>query len=524
MSNRKFCWVLFTVMALGLLLPQMGFSADKPLVVAFRGDAARLDPHSRNETTTVTIQRHFYEPLVVFDMDLKPVPGLAESWKNIDTLTWEFKLRKGVTFTNGEPFNAAAAKFSLERCKTHKQSQYKYMVPDYDTITVVDDYTLLYKTKAPTPEMLVMLESVAMVPPKYFSEWDAKDWTHLNLNPIGTGPYKFVEWVKDDHLTMTANKDWWAGPVAFADVIIRPIPEDATRVAALISNEIDVCWGVPIQDIPRIEDNKSTSLSRAPSQRAIYIMFDVHSDKGGKAPEMQPGLPDGEPNPFKLFKVRKAVAHAINVDEIMKYVMEGSAYRASELNSKYVDGYNADLKPVKFDLELSKKLLAEAGFEKGFEFNFDCPNDRYINDQAVTEAIAHQLTKIGLKPKVVAQPKAVFFPKMNRYESPMFLAGWGTLSWQGTFNGFFKQKQAAVGRNNRGRYYDPEMEKRIDEANAEMDTAKRQALRGAVAKDIYETHFVIPLYYQENVIGFSDRVLGAARVDEKILAYELKKK
>ena len=524
MNNRKFYWFLLTVLTLGLLLPQIGFSADKPLVIAFRGDAARLDPHSRNETTTTTIQRHFYEALITFDKNLKPSPGLAESWKKIDDLTWEFKLRKGVSFQNGEPFNAAVAKFSIERCKTHKQSQYKYMVPDYDAITVVDDHTLRYKTKVPTPEMLVMLESVAMVPPEYFSKWDAKDWTHLNHNPIGTGPYKFIEWVKDDHLNMVANDKWWGGKVDFPEVTIRPIPEDATRVAALVSNEIDVCWGVPIPDIPRIDKNRSTYVSRVPSQRAIYMMFDVHSDKGGKAPEMQPGLPAGKPNPFKNFKVRKAVAHAINIDEIIKYVMEGSAYPASEIISKHVDGYNPNIKRAKFDPELSKKLLAEAGYANGFKFNFDCPNDRYINDQSVTEAIAHQLTKVGLKPTVVATPKAVFFPKMNRYESPLFLAGWGTLSWQGTFNGYFKKQKGAVGRNNRGRYDNPEMEKRIDAANSEMDDKKRQALRGKVAEDIYATYFVIPLYYQENVYGFSNRVEGKARVDERVFAFDLKKK
>jgi peptide/nickel transport system substrate-binding protein len=323
---------------------------------------------------------------------------------------------------------------------------------------------------------------------------------------------------------MTANKDWWGGKVDFPEVIIRPIPEDATRVAALISGEIDVCWGVPIPDIPRVEKDKGTYVSRVQSQRAIYLMFDVYTDKGGKAPEMQPGLPAGKPNPFKNFKVRKAVAHAINVDEIIEFVMEGSAYPASELICKYADGFNPNIKRPKFDPELSKKLLAEAGYPNGFAFNFDCPNDRYINDQSVTEAIAHQLTKVGLKPTVVAQPKAVFFPKMSRHESPLFLAGWGTLSWQGTFNGYFKKKKGSVGRNNRGRYYNPEMEKRIDAANSEMDDAKRQALRRKVAEDIYSTYFVIPLYYQENVFAFNNRVEGKARIDERIYAFDLKKK
>jgi peptide/nickel transport system substrate-binding protein len=342
---------------------------------------------------------------------------------------------------------------------------------------------------------------------------------------VGTGPYKFVEWVKDDHIILVANPDWHGGTVDFKEVIIRPIPEDATRVAALVTGEVDAVWGVSIPDIPRIEKNKDTYVARAPSYRSIYIMFDVYCDKGGPPPDMQPGLPTGKPNPFKEFKVRKAIAHAINVDDIIQYVMEGSAYPASQLVSSYTEGYNPNIQRPKYDIELAKKLLAEAGYAEGFEANFDCPNDRYINDQSVTEAITAQLNKnLGLRLNVVAQPKAVFFPKMDRKESPMFLVGWGTMSWQGTMNGFFRKKQGSYGRNNRGRFYDPEIEKRIDEANSIMDEEKRTALRQAVSADIYSTYYVIPLYYQENVIGYANRVKdGISRIDERLFAFEMKK-
>jgi len=227
--------------------------------------------------------------------------------------------------------------------------------------------------------------------------------------------------------------------------------------------------------------------------------------------------------PFGDPKVRQAIAHGINIDEIIKYVMEGSAYPASQIISQYAPGFNPNIKRAAYDPKLAKKLLAEAGYPNGFEANFDCPNDRYINDQQVTEAIAHQLGKIGLKLKVVATPKAVFFPKMNRHESPMFLAGWGTFSWQGTMNGFFRKKKGSVGRNNRGRFYDPEIEKRIVEAASQMDPKKSNELKYAVAEDIYKTCFVIPLYYQENVIGLNKRVIGKSRTDERIFAFMMKK-
>ncbi len=518
-----FIFILFSFL-MGVWGIAPGLCADKPLVIAFRGDAATLDPHARNETTTTTIQRHVYDQLIRFDANLKIQPDLAESWKLIDDLTWEFKLRKGIKFHNGEPFNAAAAKYSLERCKTHPKSQYKYMVPNYKEIIAVDEYTLRFVTKVPTPETLIMLESISMVPPKYFKEYDQKDYAHVAKNPVGTGAYKFVEWVKDDHITLVRNDHWHHNKPDFEKVIIRPIREDATRVAALITGEIDAVWGVSIPDIPRVQKNKSTYISRCPSIRVIYLMFDVHTDKGGPAPKMQPGLPPNAPNPFKDIRVRKAIAHAVNVEDIIKYVMEGSAYPASQMISSYAQGYNPNIQRPKFDLALAKKLLAEAGYPKGFEANFDTPNDRYINDQQVAEAIAAQLGKIGIRLKVVATPKAVFFPKMNRHESPMFLVGWGTLSWQGTFNGFFRKKRGSYGRNNRGRFENPEIEKRIDQANGIMDEGKRNKLRHAVAADIMATYYVLPLYYQENVIGFSNRVQdGKARVDERLFAYDMKK-
>jgi peptide/nickel transport system substrate-binding protein len=364
-----------------------------------------------------------------------------------------------------------------------------------------------------------------MVPPKFFQEWDKKDYAHLTRNMVGTGPYRFVEWVKDDRIVLVRNENWHRSTKPdWEKVILRPIPENATRVAALITGEIDACWGVSIPDIPRVEKNKNTYVSRVPSQRVIYVMSDVFAEKGGPPPKDNPGIPAGKPNPFKDLRVRKAIAHAINVDEIIKYVMEGSAYPASQMVSSHATGYNPNIKRPKYDPALAKKLLAEAGYPNGFESNIDTPNDRYVNDQQVTEAIAAQLAKIGIRLKVIATPKAVFFPKVDRYESPFFLAGWGTLSWQGTTNGFFREKRGSYGRTNRGRFKDAELEKKMDVANSTMDEAKREKLRNEISEKIYATYYVIPLYYQENVFGFSKKIKGGkARIDERLFAHELKK-
>jgi peptide/nickel transport system substrate-binding protein len=256
----------------------------------------------------------------------------------------------------------------------------------------------------------------------------------------------------------------------------------------------------------------------------MYVMCDVHADKGGPAPNAQPGIAAGKPNPFKDARVRKAIAHAINADDIIKFVMEGSAYPATELIGPRAMSYNPNIKRPKYDLALARKLLTEAGYPNGFEANFDTPNDRYINDQQVAEAIAAQLAKVGVRLKVIATPKAVFFPKVDRYESPFMLAGWGTMSWQGTMNAFFREQKGSNGRTNRGRFSNPELERKMEEANRVMDEAKRDKLRYAISSEIYSTYYVIPLYYQENVYGFSKKIKdGKAREDERLFAFELKR-
>jgi len=253
-------------------------------------------------------------------------------------------------------------------------------------------------------------------------------------------------------------------------------------------------------------------------------MCDVFAEKGGPPPKDSPGLPAGKANPFKDFRVRKAIAHAINAEDIIKFVMEGSAYSASQIISPYAFDYSKSIQRPNYDPALAKKLLAEAGYPNGFEANFDTPNDRYVNDQQVAEAIAAQLAKVGIKLKVVATPKAVFFPKVDRFESPFFLAGWGTLSWQGTMNSFFRELKGTYGRNNRGRFSDPEAEKMMDISNTIMDDAKRRKMRDEIAARIYGSYYVIPLYFQENVFGFTRRIKdGKARVDERLFAHELKK-
>jgi peptide/nickel transport system substrate-binding protein len=511
---------VLVALALIAIFPQSTLGADKPLVIAYAGDAFTLDPHGRTEKVTWNIQWHMYGQLVRFSPDLKILPDLAVSWKILDDVTWEFKLRQGVKFQNGEPFNAAAAKYSIERARNWEKSELRGQTPDFKELIAVDDYTLRMVTKRPEPEVLLQLTYISMVPPKYFSEQDP---AFLATHPVGTGPYKFVKWVKDDHIEMVRTDSWYGGKPDFEKVIFRPIPANPTRVAALVSREIDVCMDVSIPDIPRVEKNAATYVSRSPSTRYIYVTFNVHGDKGGPAPEMTPGIPEGKPNPFKDIRVRKAIAHAIDVDEIIKYVMSGSAYPASQPLTTYSPDFNPAIKRPGYDPELAKKLLKEAGYPDGFEANFDAPNDRYVNDQQIAEAIAGQLAKIGVKLKVLAQNKIVFFNKLGKGEFAMALLGMASPGWNTVMNQIFRERKGAYGMQNYGRFKDPALEKRMEEAIVTVDPKKRAPLVHAIMADVVSTYYVIPLHYQENVVGFSKSVIGKTRLDETLYAFELKK-
>ena len=501
-----------------LILPQTGMGAEKPLTIAFKGDAVTLDPPMRAEITTFSIQGAIFDRLIRADENLKIIPDLATSWKMLDDYTWEFKLRKGVKFHNGEDFTSRSAKFSLERAKTHPKSQMQPSVPGYKEIVAVDDYTLRFVTQKPEPDTLMMLARIYMTPEKYYSE---KGEAYLATHPVGTGAYKFVKWVKDDRMELVANESWYRAPVGFKEVVFRPIPEDTTRVAALISGEIDVCYGVSTPDIPRVERDKNTYISRIPSLRAMYVMFDVHSEKGGKAPDGQPGLPTGKPNPFRDIRVRKAIAHAIKVDDIIQYVMEGNATPCTQILGINVFGYNPNIKRPKYDLNRAKALMKEAGYEKGFVTNLDAPTDRYPNAVQVAEAIAGQVSQIGIKVNLKTTPKAVFFPKLNRYESPFFFSGYSNPSWAITMKGLFMKKTKSTGRLNRGRFYDPSLEKKIEEAITTMDETKREKLYQEASADAMATYFMIPLYYPDLVNGYSKRVKGRVRADEYLYVYDI---
>jgi peptide/nickel transport system substrate-binding protein len=496
------------------LPPAVAAAPSATITIANQGDAATLDGHMRNETTTQMIQLHVYDRLVVFDANVKLRPGLATAWRRVDPTTWQLTLRPGVRFHNGEPFDASVAAWNILRAKTHAKSEFKAYASLVAEARALDPTTLELRTSGPAPDLLTNLTYVMMLPRKYVEE---KGDAHVARTPVGTGPYRFVEWVKDDRIVLEASPDYWGGAPAIGRVVFRPIPEDATRAAALLTGEVDVVWGLAVQDVPRIESAAGLQVLRSPTQRSIYLSFDMHRR------ENSPGVGPG-PNPFADVKVRRAVYHAIDIDGIIRAVMGGSGTPATQFVTPPVFGYDPAIRRLPYDLARAKALLAEAGYPNGFAARLDCPNDRYVNDAALCEAVAGQLGKAGLRITPNAVPKAVFFPQIDRFETAFYLAGWGTLDTGATLQAVVQtnDKEKGTGRINRGRYSNREVDTLIQTARATLDDREREALYRKAIQIAMDEVVWVPLHQQEMILGAKKGLQLVPRFDEYVFAHEIR--
>lgn len=525
-SGRKYLFGSLWLFALFVTLSfhSAVWSAEDVLVIGLTGDAESFDPHIVAISTTGSYNANIFEMLVYQGPNLEEKPGLAVSWEPEGETAWIFKLRQGVKFHNGEPFNAHVAKWALDRAKTHPKSLDKGQLAQVAEIQVVDEYTLRLVTTGPAPDIPANMANVEIVPMQYLQQVGDEEF---GRNPVGTGPYKFVEWIKDQHVKMERWEGYWGEKPPVKSVIYRPIPESATRVAALLRGEIDVAEAVPVVDIPRIEQSANARIIRKPGIRLIYLAFDTKRKVGGPPPEGSPGIPEGQPNPFIDKRVRQAIYYGVNEDELLQYVMEGSGKAAAQLVPPQVFGYNPNLERYPYDPEKAKKLLAEAGFPNGFSVRLDTPNDRYINDEELAVAIAGQLAKIGIKVTVNAQPRAIFFPKlMRQYENTFHLSGWAgdtgaynLLALVGCFD-----KKTGFGRANYGQYCNPELDEVIKKITTTIDPKERIKYFNLAAEMIYEDVPKVPLHYEELIVGVSNKFDFDIRVDEQIWAREIKLK
>ncbi len=504
---------LLAVLTALLVAPALVWAAPAGKVVIAQGvDPSTLDIMNQQESPAGIVGSHIFEGLVTRDQNLKIIPDLAaELPKLVSPTVWEVKLRKGVKFHNGEDFNADSAKFSLERVKTPALRASSNFRP-IDRVEIVDPYTIRVHTSKPWPTFITIMtfDQPAMYPPKAYA---GKDSAFISKNPIGTGPYKFVRWSKDEEIVLEANEQYWRGAPKIKTVVFKPIPDDAVRVAALQNGEVDVAVNIPPHLANIIANHPKVFLSTAPSIRTLQLMFVTHEyDAQHKLIGPYKGVTVDK-------RVRQAIAYALDADEIIKTVLDGRAIRTATMLTPRHFGYDASLKPIKQDLAKTKKLLAEAGYGGGLDLTLNSPQGRYVRDKEVAEAVAGQLTKAGIKTTLRTFE---FVNYLNNYiyphkPGPVWLIGWGTptLDAETIYAPLFRTG------SNLGNYHNADFDGMVDQAQTMMDEKKRLEIYHRINKLWIEEMPAVPLYQQMDLYGASRRLNWKARSDERIRAYDM---
>ncbi|AZY50656.1 ABC transporter substrate-binding protein [Bordetella avium] len=497
----------------------------KTLRWAYQGDATSMDPMSLNETFTLGFQGNIYETLAGYDGDLKLVPRLAESWSNPEPTKWIFKLRQGVKFHDGSPFTADDVIFSWKRSLTPGSDMKGYGAKASD-IKKIDDYTIEVTTPTPNP-ILVREWTFLYIMSKAWAEKNKtteatnvkgdNQGNYANLNANGTGPFILTERQPDVKTVLKRFDGYWDKGVKtnVDEVIFQPITQEATRVAALISGEMDIVQPVPVQDWKRLEDAKGVKPLSAPEARTVFIGMDqardelLYSDVKGK-------------NPFKDPRVREAVVLAVDTKAINDKIMRGAAKPLGSLIAEPINGYDdAYGAPTKPDVERAKKLLAEAGYPKGFTVTLDCPNDRYVNDEKICQAVAGMLARVGIKVNLQAQSKSKYFGKILLQagnDTSMYMLGW-TPSSTDAHNALLnlaacRDAKTASGQFNLGGYCNPRVDELTTKIGVETDQAKRNAMIKEAFEIVRKEHGYLPLHQQPMSWGVKDNIKVIQRADD----------
>jgi len=500
-------------MAAALLATTATVSAET-LRWARSGDALTLDPHAQNEGPTHTIRHQMYEPLIIRDVTGAFEPALATDWAPSadDPNVWVFNLREGVKFHDGADFTAEDVVFSFERAK-QPNSDMKELIGSITEVRAIDDYTVEIVTDGPNPILPSNLTNLFIMD---------KDWTEANstvnvqdfeggeitfatTNANGTGPYVLKSREPDVRTVMTRNDNYWGVdqfPMEVTEIIYTPIQNAATRVAALLSGEVDFLQDMPVQDIQRVNSAQGRVVKQAPQNRVIFFGMNMGAD------DIEADNVDGK-NPLADVRVRKAMSMAINREAIRKVVMRDQSQPAGMIAPPFVNGWTAEMDAeAKTDIAQAKQLLTEAGYPDGFSIRLDCPNDRYVNDEAICQAAVGMLGQIGITVNLDAKPKAQHFPLITGGETDFYMLGWGVPTYDSeyVFNFLVHGRESDIGSWNGTGYDNDELDAKIKSLASNTDLQARNEDIAEIWRVIQDEQLYIPIHHQVLNWGMADNV------------------
>src|SRR5689334_4038709 len=471
------------------------------LRVSNQGDVQSMDPHSLNESLQLSFDGNVYDPLIERGKDMSLQPALATKWSQTSPTVWRFELRQGVKFHDGTPFTADDVVFTFKRA-AGEGSDMKGITNPIKEVRKVSDHAVDIETTAPYPILPDTLTTLAIMSKKWCEENKAERPVDrrkgientASFKANGTGPWRLRERQPSQRTVIVRNQNYWGKVDSNVDeVVFTPIGNDATRVAALLSGETDVMEPVPLQDVERIKGAGNFTVLQGPELRTIFLGMDQKRD------ELQFSSVKGK-NPFKDVRVRRAFYQAIDEETIKNRVMRGAALPTAEMVGAAVRGFQPDMnKRLPYDVEAAKKLLAEAGYPNGFEVTMNCPNDRYVNDAAICQAVAANLARIGVKVNLMTETKVTYFPKILRRDTSFYLLGWtpSTVDSHDVLSSIMATPtDKGQGQFNLGAYSNP----KLDELTLKIQSETDQKKRNEMIREAFRIHAEdvghIPLHQQ----------------------------
>ncbi len=481
--------IIISSLVLGLIIvtsTNVAAANKDTLIVAVGAPPRTMNPHGSDADCNLSVMGNIFEGLLYRDAPGKLEPGLATSWKRIDELTWRFTLRQDVKFHNGNDFTWEDVKFTFQRLKEpYPVSEFLFFGGIVKSVETVDGdpWTIDIKTTISIPYFVENLHQIFIMDKE---STEARSIGEVGQYPIGTGPYKFVEWVKGAYLKLTINEGYWGVLPPIKNAEIMPVTESSTRLAAITTGKVDIMQDIPVELFDTAVTNPNLEIITRPARRAIYL-----------------GLRNEPTFPASDIRVRRAIYMAINEDEIIEKIMFGHAFPASQIPDPPTVGYDPTIKRLSFDPERAKILLAEAGFPDGFKMKLTGPNDRYVRDAQICEAVAKQLAKVGIEVELDTKPKAIFFPEVDEHKLDFYLIGWfdGSYDFGRSLSKLLHSVdvERGYGGLNGADYSDLTLDRLLEESAEIVDPALRaEKLRLLNRTAMEEKVAIIPLHYQED--------------------------
>ena len=498
-----------------------GAADARDLTIGMATAVTTLDPHEDSSSPNNAARRHIWDSLINRGGLAENKPQLAESWQVVDDTHWEFKLREGVKFHDGSDFDAEDVVASLLRARDMPSQSFASYTRNIADVTASDDHTVVVETRSPDPLMLNSLSRIRIIP----SELKDAESAAFDSGEaaIGTGPFKFESYAPGEALKMTRNEDYFDGPSDWDAVTLRFLPDDGARLAALLSGGADLIEALPAEGVARVESDGDLKVIRGQSTRLVYLGLDVGKDQSPFV-----SAKDGSPldaNPLKDERVRRALLLAMNREAIVDRVMQKNGTVADQFVAEGFFGYSDAVEHVGYDPEKAKELLAEAGYPDGFKLTIHGPQGRYVNDSDVVQAAGQMLARIGIDTSVEVMPWSMYSDRYAAGDFSMFLGSWGINTGEVSNPAVAivakRDADKGTGRYNGGGIDVAAVNELVDEATRTLDDAKREAMLQELSAEVFNHLWLLPMHYENVVLGAEKDIEFKPRSDKYTLAYEV---